>query len=438
MLVVGLGQTGLSVVRYLQAKGMACAVVDSRETPPGQDELAAHFPAVPRRFGAFAAAQGWFEQAETLVVSPGIAVATPIIRAAAERGAEVIGDIELFVREAQAPVVAITGSNGKSSVTTLVDLMAQRAGMRSYAGGNIGYAALDLLEKPIPDLYVLELSSFQLETTRSLQAAAAVVLNVSEDHLDRYDSYAHYAATKQVIYQQCGCAVWNRDDALAAGSAPDHANAVSFGLDEPSDGHYGLRERDGRQWLARGDQLLLPVDAMKLPGTHNAANALAALALGDAVGIPLPGMLDALREFTGLPHRTEWLRERQGVRWFNDSKGTNVGATLAALAGLPGATVLVAGGQGKGADFSPLQAVVADKARAVVLIGEDRDKLAEVVQGYATYRFADDMAEAVQIAAALARPGDNVLLSPACASFDMFRNYVHRGEVFADIVRRLS
>ncbi|WP_228292307.1 UDP-N-acetylmuramoyl-L-alanine--D-glutamate ligase [Candidatus Thiothrix anitrata] len=433
-LVVGLGQTGLSVARYLASRNIAFAVVDSRANPPGKDELLAQFPHVPYAFGAFGDVGDWFTQAATLVVSPGIAVATPEIRVAGERGAAIIGDIELFVREAKAPVIAITGSNGKSSVTTLVDLMAKTAGMKSYAGGNLGYAALDLLVQPVPNLYVMELSSFQLETTQSLQAVAAVVLNVSEDHLDRYDSYADYAATKAVIYRNCRCAVVNRDDPLVMAMI----SGVSFGLDVPAAGHYGVREHDGKQWLAKGETLLLAADAMKLPGAHNVANALAALALGEAAGIPLAGMLTALREFTGLAHRTQWVRERQGVNWYNDSKGTNVGATLAALAGLPSKTVLIAGGQGKGADFAPLRPVAAEKARAVILIGEDRDKIAAVLEGYVTYWLAHSMENAVELAAELALPGDNVLLSPACASFDMFKGYGHRGDVFSEAVRGLS
>jgi len=323
-LVVGLGQTGLSVARHLQARGVAFAVVDSRLTPPGKDELLAEFPQTPYHFGAFAEAAAWFASAATLVVSPGIAIATPEIHAAGECGAAIIGDIELFVREAPAPVIAITGSNGKSSVTTLVDLMAQKAGMKSYAGGNLGYAALDLLAQPTPDVYVMELSSFQLETTQSLRAVAAVVLNVSEDHMDRYPSFADYAATKQVAYQHCGCAVVNRDDAVVMAMLADLTDAersrsVSFGLDIPTDGQYGLREHAGKRWLAKGETLLLAVDEMKLPGEHNYANVLAALALGEAAGIPLEGMLAALREFTGLAHRTQWVRERAGVNWYNDS-----------------------------------------------------------------------------------------------------------------------
>lgn len=441
-LVVGLGQTGLSVARHLKARGVAFAVVDSRANPPGKAELLAEFPQTPYHFGAFPESADWFASAATLVISPGIAIATPEIHAAGERGAAIIGDIELFVREAPAPVIAITGSNGKSSVTTLVDLMAQKAGMKSYAGGNLGYAALDLLVQPTPDVYVMELSSFQLETTQSLRAVAAVVLNVSEDHMDRYPSFADYAAAKQVVYQHCGCAVVNRDDAVVMAmltnlTDAERSRSVSFGLDIPTDGQYGLREHAGKRWLAKGETLLLAVSEMKLPGEHNYANALAALALGEAAGISMDGMLAALREFTGLAHRTQWVRERAGVNWYNDSKGTNVGATLAALAGLPGKTVLIAGGQGKDADFSPLRAVAMAKARALVLIGEDRNKIADVVEGYAPYVFAQDMADAVAIAAELAQVGDNVLLSPACASFDMFNSYVHRGEVFSAEVRGL-
>jgi UDP-N-acetylmuramoylalanine--D-glutamate ligase len=438
-LVVGLGQTGLSVVHYLAKRGISFAVVDSRENPPGKDELLQRYPTVAHHFGAFAHAQALFQSAQTLVVSPGIAIATPEIHAAQQRGAEIIGDIELFVRAAKAPIIAITGSNGKSTVTTLVELMAKTAGMQTYAGGNLGYSALDLLEQPVPDLYVMELSSFQLETTQSLKAISAVVLNVSEDHLDRYASYADYAAAKQVVYQHCQCAVVNRDDALVMQmlASSDYAASLSFGLDVPAAGQYGVREQDGQRWLAKGETLLLATREMKLPGEHNIANALASLALGEAAGIPLQGMLQALREFTGLKHRTQWVRERKGVSWYNDSKGTNVGATLAALAGLPGKTVLIAGGQGKGADFSPLRAVSAQKARALVLIGEDRQLIADAVQGYAPYVFAKDMADAVTLAAELAQPNDNVLLSPACASFDMFKGYAHRGEVFTQLVQAL-
>jgi UDP-N-acetylmuramoylalanine--D-glutamate ligase len=283
----------------------------------------------------------------------------------------------------------------------------------------------------------MELSSFQLETTYALKAASAVVLNISEDHMDRYASYEDYAASKQVIYQNCGCAVLNRDDALVMAMAPADSPQVSFGLDVPAAGQYGIREHEGKSWLSKGDALLLATNDMKLPGSHNHANALAALALGEAVGIPLQGMLSALREFAGLPHRTQWVRERQGVCWYDDSKGTNVGATLAALQGLPGKTVLIAGGIGKDADFAPLGPAIKTKARAVVLIGRDAPLIAQVIDAEVPVHYAQSMEEAVQIAADCAQAEDNVLLSPACASFDMFKNYGHRGDVFSAAVRGL-
>ncbi|MBK8453209.1 MAG: UDP-N-acetylmuramoyl-L-alanine--D-glutamate ligase [Thiofilum sp.] len=435
ILVVGLGQTGLSVAQYLAAKGLSFKVADSRTNPPGQDALNQLGVSIPTQFGEFNAE--FFAEADCLIVSPGIAISTPIIKACAERGAEVMGDIELFIREAKAPIVAITGSNGKSSVTTLVGLMGEAAHWSTYAGGNLGTPALDFLNQPVPDVYVMELSSFQLETTRSLRAKAATVLNISEDHMDRYDSYADYAAAKQVVYQGCDVAVVNRDDPLVM-AMPTDGVKISFGLDQPNSTHdYGIQVFEGESYLAKGEQLLLPIKQMKLPGLHNAANALAALALGEAIGLPFEPMLQTLKSFTGLPHRTQWVRELRGVTYYDDSKGTNVGATLAALAGMPNKTVLIAGGQGKGADFSPLGEVLARKARALVLIGEDRLKIAAVAEGQCPYVFAESMPDAVQKAAQLAQTGDNVLLSPACASFDMFKNYGHRGEMFVQAVLEL-
>lgn len=436
ILVVGLGQTGLSVAQYLAAKGLNFKVADSRIDPPGKEALSTLGVQVQTEFGEFTSE--FFAGADCLVVSPGIAISTPIIKAAAKRGADVIGDIELFVQEAKAPIIAITGSNGKSTVTTLVGLMAEAAGWTAYAGGNLGTPALDFLNQPVPDVYVMELSSFQLETTQSLKAKAATVLNVSEDHMDRYDSYADYAAAKQVVYQGCDVAVFNRDDALVM-AMPYEGQRVTFGLDAPQSPHdYGIKVLlDHVSWLAKGDQLLMPTTQMKLPGLHNAANALASLALGEALGLPLDAMLKAIREFKGLSHRTQWVRELKGVTYYDDSKGTNVGATLAALAGMPNKTVLIAGGQGKGADFSPLGEVLEHKARALILMGEDRLKIAAVAEGRCPYVFVTSMTEAVQQAAKLAQAGDNVLLSPACASFDMFKNYGHRGDMFVQAVLEL-
>ncbi len=430
-LVVGLGQTGLSVARYLGGKGVAFAVVDSRENPLGKDELEKEFPNTPTWFGEFQLEP--FMQATQLVVSPGIAVATPVIQKAKKNGAEIIGDIELFVREANAPIIAITGSNGKSTVTTLVAEMAEKAGWTVYAGGNLGTTSLDLLQRKQPDLYVMELSSFQLETTQSLRAAASVILNLCEDHMDRYDSFNDYVAAKEVVYKNSKLAVINRDDSLVKALKVD-VPSVSFGLDEPSAEQYGVR----KGYLAKGDQQLMLIDEMKVQGSHNVANALSALALGEAVNIPMEAMLDAIRNFKGLEHRTQWVAEINGVTWFNDSKGTNVGATIAALDGLSGKTVLIAGGQGKGADFSPLTEVINKKARAVVLIGEDREQIATVIDEDVNVVYAEDMPEAVSLAASLAKPNDNILLSPACASFDMFKSYGHRGDVFMEAVRSLS
>lgn len=438
VLIVGLGPTGLSVARHLGRQGIAFAVTDSRDNPPGMADLQREFPEAPCDFGGFR--EAFFAPAECLVVSPGVAVSTPVIRAARERGAEIIGDVELFVRAAQAPVIAITGSNGKSSVTKLVELMAHKAGMSCYAIGNIGRFVMDVLADPVPDLYVMELSSFQLETTQSLQAVSATVLNVCEDHLDRYDSFAAYAAAKAVIFQNCAHAVLNREDPVVmrmADTAGFSSAITTFGTDAPAEGQFGILEQAGQRYFAKGSRCLMAIDEMRLPGEHNAANALAALALGEPAGISESAMLAAIREFGGLPHRTEWVRECAGVNWFNDSKGTNVGATVAALQGLPGKTVLIAGGKGKGADFSPLAAVVANHARAVVLIGEDAGLMAEVMPESVRIAHAGSMQEAVSLAAELAQSGDNVLLSPACASFDMFENYMHRGDVFADAVRGL-
>ncbi len=434
--IVGLGKTGLSCARYLAARGEAFAVIDSRDAPPGLEELRREFPQVPVFLGGFDAAV--LARAQRLVVSPGVALAVPAIAAAVRDGAAVVGDIELFAREARAPVVAVTGANGKSTVTTLVGEMIRDAGLHAQLGGNLGTPALDLLAAEIPDFYVLELSSFQLETTYSLDAAAAVVLNISPDHMDRYHDVHDYAAAKQRIYRGTGTMVINGDDPLVAAMLEPGRKVVRFGLSVPVQGDFGLRQRDGEAYLAKGAEILLAAAELRIKGSHNIANALAALALGDALAIPMGSMLDTLRRFAGLPHRTQWVASRNGVNWYNDSKGTNVGATLAALQGMPGKVVLIAGGLGKGQDFTPLKAAVAAKARAVVLLGQDAAVIERAVAGAASVVRVKDMDEAVEQAANLAHAGDTVLLSPACASFDMFKGYDHRGEVFTAAVRRRS
>lgn len=434
-LVVGLGATGLSCARFLRRRGVEVAVVDSREQPPALADMQRELPDVALFTGGFDAEV--FGRAERILVSPGVSLQQPLLVAAQQRGVEVIGDIELFARTVQAPVIAITGSNGKSTVTTLLGAMAQQAGIDVRVGGNLGTPALDLVGEREPDLYVLELSSFQLETVRSLRCRAATVLNISPDHLDRYDSMVAYAHAKQRVFANTGVQVVNRDDALALALASDRAPTVGFGLGVPVAGDFGLQENADGCWLARGDEPWLPASAVRMPGRHNLANALAALALGDALDLPRAAMLQVLGEFRGLPHRSQWVAEREGVRWYNDSKATNIGATLAAVHGFDGPLVLLAGGQGKGADFSELAAGLDTRVRAVVLMGEAADEIEAALQGgVPTYR-ADDMFSAVHQAAALAVPGDTVLLSPACASFDMFSDYRQRGERFTQAVQEL-
>ena len=437
-LIVGLGSTGLSCVRFLAGKDIRLAVIDSRDHPPGLQQLRDEYPDVALFTGAFDA--DVFAVAERLIVSPGVSLKEPLIQQAIARGIEVIGDVELFLREVSAPVVAITGSNGKSTVTTLLGEMVKIAGLRAGVGGNLGTPALDLLDAA-NELYILELSSFQLETIRSLRAKAAVILNLSADHQDRYDSYAEYVQAKAVIYKHAETAVVNLDDPAAMQLAKN-VRTISFSMQAPQPDQYGIRDIDAVRWLCRGEQLLLQTSAIPAAGKHNQANALAALALGEAVGLPMDAMLLAIRNFRGLAHRTWFVAEINHVRWYNDSKGTNVGASIAALEGLDMAdesrSILIAGGDCKGADFSPLAALLPAYVRALVLIGRDAPDIDKAVGGAVPGVNAVDMNDAVRLAAGLARPGDRVLLSPACASFDMYENYMQRGEAFMQAVGRLG
>ncbi|MBD3609309.1 MAG: UDP-N-acetylmuramoyl-L-alanine--D-glutamate ligase [Gammaproteobacteria bacterium] len=433
--VVGLGKTGLSCTRFLAKRGLQVSVVDSRNTPPGLAELQAEYPEMVIHTGGFDAAT--MSDSDILVVSPGISIKEPAIQAAHDAGAELVGDVELFARLAKAPVIAITGSNGKSTVTDLLGEMAKASNKRVGVGGNIGTPVLELLDDKY-ELYVLELSSFQLETTHSLNAVAGTVLNISADHMDRYDSLDEYAAAKQSIFRGDGVMVINADDTVVADMAEPGRKIIRFSLHHPVEGDYGLLTQSGENWLAKGAEPLMSVDELKLPGRHNQANALAALALGDAVGLERAAMLKALQNYAGLSHRTQWVAKINGVDWYNDSKGTNVGATVAAIAGLDEKLILIAGGEGKGADFSPLKDAVRDKVEAVILIGRDARKIADVLAECVAVSFADTMEEAVELAAQKATAGMSILLSPACASFDMFDSYGHRGEVFMQAVKRLS
>ena len=347
-----------------------------------------------------------------------------------------IGDVELFARAVRAPVIGITGTNGKSTVTTLVARMAGAAGRRVLAGGNLGEPALDLLGLELPDLYVLELSSFQLETTRSLALLGAVVLNVTADHMDRYPGIADYARAKQRIFAHAVTAVLNADDPLVAAMRGGEQRVITFSTAGSADFHL-VRDGAGTH-LARRGVPLIDLAQLQIAGLHNAANALAALALGEAAALPMTAMLSALRAFTGLPHRSAWVAEIAGVRFVDDSKGTNVGATIAAVDGLDGPLVVIAGGEGKGQDFTPLARAFRGKVRLTVLIGRDAPALARALANVCDVRRADSMRTAVMVAAGAARAGDTVLLSPACASLDMFRDYGHRGDVFAAAVRELA
>jgi len=433
-LVLGLGRTGLSCARYLRRKGLEVRVADTRSVPPGATSLREQVPDAELCLGAFASSL--LDGVAQVLISPGLSLREPIAVEAARRGLPVVGDIELFAREASAPVAAITGTNGKSTVTALLAEVANAAGRTTIAGGNLGEPALDLLERPVPQLYALELSSFQLETTHTLATATATVLNVTPDHLDRYDSIEDYAATKARIFDGCETAVVNADDARVRSMPRDGQRVITFSLlDAAAD--YFLARTPEPTLTCRGEALL-PVAAMRLQGEHNAANALAVLAMADALELPRAPVLAALAEFGGLPHRAQWVAELGGVRFVNDSKGTNVGATIAAVAGLPGPLVLIAGGDGKNQDFGDLREAFAGKVRHAVLIGRDAPRLAEALAGVCTVEFAADMRAAVAAARDAARPGDTVLLSPACASLDMFRDYTHRGDEFATAVRSLA
>jgi UDP-N-acetylmuramoylalanine--D-glutamate ligase len=432
--IVGLGRTGVSAARHLAARGHRLLVTDTRSDPPGLPELRRLVPEAATALGGFDPTV--LEGADQIVVSPGVSLSEPFLRRAAAQGLDLVGDIELFAREAGGRVVGITGTNGKSTVTTLVGEFARAAGIAVRVGGNLGEPALDLLAGPPAAMYVLELSSYQLETTYSLELEAAAVLNVTPDHLDRYAGLADYAAAKARIFERAATAVVNLDDRIVVRMPRPGQRRVAFSL-ERDDADFRLLSRGGEDWLAAGSEPIIRRSELRLPGRHNAANALAALALGSVCGFPQAAMAGVLRSFGGLPHRAERVRDWRGIAFIDDSKGTNVGATVAAIDGLDGPLVLIAGGEGKGQDFAPLGRAGVGRIRHAVLIGRDAPLLAAVLAGRCPVSFADSMEAAVAAATAVARAGDTVLLSPACASFDMFRDYAQRGEAFAAAVRGL-
>ena len=443
-LVLGLGESGLAMARWLAREGAAVRVADSRQAPPNVGALRAAAPAAELVTGAFA--EETFAGVDLIAISPGVPVQTPQVQAALARGVPVISEIELFARgirrhAPQSRLIAITGSNGKTTTTALAAWLLNAVNIPAVACGNISPSALDALMAvldagSLPAVWVLELSSFQLETTHTLNADAATVLNVSEDHLDRYTGMDDYAAAKERVFQGDGLMLLNRDDARCRAWARSGRRTVSFGLDPaPSADDYGLA--DG--WIVRGGERLVALAELRLAGLHNAANAMAALALCEAVGARPATLVPALSEFKGLAHRVEFVAEIAGVSYYDDSKGTNVGATQAAVQGLGRKVALILGGEGKEQDFTPLSPVLAQHARAVALIGRDAGLIGRAIGDCGVpIRHCADLEDAVRWCASVTQPGDAVLLSPACASFDMFRNYAHRAEVFVELVRTLQ
>jgi len=437
--VVGMGKTGFSCAQFLSRAGLPFCVVDTRNNPPMLEEFHSAFPDVYVQTGNID--PELLAQALEIIMSPGLSLAEKFLNAAKNKNIPVIGDIELFYRQARAPIVAITGSNAKSTVTTLVGEMAKAAGVKVAVGGNLGTPALDLLNDAT-ELYILELSSFQLELVNTFAAKVAAFLNISEDHMDRYASLNDYIAAKRVIFDRCETAVYNIQDRHTYPSGTAHGEQVTFGVDKTKRSDFGLVTKDGQTYLAKHSTLLASVAELKMAGMHNVSNALAALAIGEAAGLPMTVMCEVLKNFTGLPHRCQLVKTIRQVHYIDDSKGTNVGATLAAIAGLSYPDrkniVLIAGGEGKGADFSPLHVACQQSVKACVLIGRDAPLIASALTDATQIVYAMDMLSAVQAATRLASANDTVLLSPACASFDMFKNYEHRGACFVDAVLSIS
>ncbi len=438
--VAGLGISGVAAVNFLHKQGYRVAVTDSRQNPPGHDQIPAE---IQTSFGELDLEL--LLSAEEIVISPGLDPKIEQIQEAVKQGIPVVSEIQILRRATDKPIVAITGSNAKSTVTTLIGIMAQAAGKKVAVGGNLGRPALDLTNDD-PELYILELSSFQLEATSNLNADVAVVLNMSEDHLDRHGDMFGYHTAKHRIFQGVKKVVYNRDDSLTRPLVPDATPMQSFGLNAPDMNQFGiLKDTDGTIWLARGRERLLKSEDMYIQGTHNVANALACLALGEAIGLPLDTMLETLKTFKGLEHRCEFVKEVKQVRYYNDSKGTNIGATLAAIDGLGaaievkgGKVAIILGGQGKGQDFTALRESLTKYVKVAVLIGEDAPIIEQAIQGTTTLLHAQTFKEAVELCQKNTQANDVVLLSPACASFDMFTGYPQRGHQFVELVNALN
>lgn len=438
--VIGLGKTGLSCVRFLTHLGCDVAVIDTRSQPPGLKELKATFPAV--RFYSGALDQFDLTQAQELIVSPGLSIRTPAIAKAQAAGVSIAGDIELFCRTVSDPVIAVTGSNGKSTVVTLLGELLQSTGRTVRVAGNIGLPVLDaLMVKEHVDVWVLELSSFQLETTHSLRPEVACILNVTEDHMDRYDSLNDYASAKQRIFNQCEKAVYWLDDPRTC-PVGQSCKMMAFGGTGEQRGRFHVRGNDGDRWVMDGDKPVVSGSELLIKGDHNLLNVAAVFSILASFEVDYRETLEALRHFPGLPHRCNWVASHNDVAWYNDSKGTNVGATQAAIEGLgasiPGKLLWIAGGDGKGADFSVLRPMVTQHVREAVLLGRDAAQIATAIDGVCPVTLVKTLQEAVEQAMQKAKPGDAVLLSPACASLDMFRNYEDRGQQFEAAVKAIG
>jgi UDP-N-acetylmuramoylalanine--D-glutamate ligase len=438
IVVIGLGKTGYSVVSFFADRGKKVIAMDTREEPPFAQAVRNSYKSIDLILGGLD--EAILCGAKKIVLSPGLPIATKEIQAAIKHGVKVVSDIQIFSDHAKAPIIAITGSNAKSTVTTLLGEMAKDAGLNVAIGGNLGTPALELINENV-QLYVMELSSFQLETTPSLKADVATVLNVSPDHLDRYGNYDEYWHAKHNIFNKCKAVVVNRDDKRSAPLTDLNVKTLTFGLDQATGNNFGIAEHNGDSFLAVNQQALINCKQLKIKGTHNRSNALAALALGSSAGLSLDSMLTTLQDFPGLEHRCQWVGKHAGIDFFNDSKGTNVGATVAALDGLKndidGRIVLMAGGDGKGADFGFMKDAIKSSVKTLVAYGRDKQAIYDTLSTDTNIIMADDFNDAFTKARLAASEGDAVLLSPACASFDMFTSFEHRGDTFVQLVRAL-
>jgi len=436
--IVGLGKTGLSCVRYLINQGLNIAITDSRIEPPELTTLKTEFASVPVYLGEISAEI--LLASDQIILSPGVSLDNESVKQAIENGIPVYGDIELFCQQAKAPIIAISGSNGKSTVTTLLAEMTTKAGIKTCVGGNLGTPALKLLDDDIPDLYVLELSSFQLETTFSLSAHASVVLNVSPDHMDRYSNLNEYANAKKKIYSGKGLMIINQDDELVRAMADDSRQIVNLSLTEPVGNNFGVVKDKDEVWLCQGDNKIIKQSELGIKGEHNVANALATMALVSSVDVPNNVVVETLKSFAGLEHRCQKITTINNVSWYNDSKATNVGACIASIKGLCdlGKIILIAGGDSKGAELSSLAPVIKQHVKNVLLLGVDAIKLSDVIGSDVEHEFVADMDEAVKLASEIAASGELVLLAPACASLDMYENYQQRGDAFVSAVKTLE